>query len=161
MSKPVILVLEDAEVRVEWLRDKFESVATIVHATTVTAMLDELERWKGSLALVILDHDLGTLQPNGADNMCGSDAARLLDVRRDIPILIWSWNPVGASQMMLSLTDHGYTSVSRLPFEARNFPSMAQYILRAVTKPVVDSPAVLKLAGKDDAMLRVRKKRKL
>lgn len=104
-----ILVLEDWEPRVDWLRDKFPGL-TIVQTLTKCEFVQELESSKPSI--VILDHDLGL------PDFDGYQACKLLVERFSVPtfpIIVWSQNPVGAQHMTQLLRRHSF-NVKQLMF---------------------------------------------
>lgn len=106
-----ILVLEDHDVRIEWLREYFPD-AVIMWAQNVTTFEGSL---KYKPRMILLDHDLGPLPETGYD------AAKLLPdtVDAETPVLIWSQNPVGADNIKSYLKSNGFTTVVWLPFGIR------------------------------------------
>lgn len=99
-----ILVLEDDEARVAWLRRQFEQWCFIEHAPTVGAFLDAQRK---AHDLVIFDHDLDLTHTGGYDDPkpTGLTAARAY--RGRAPALVWSWNDGGAHQICLALRSKG------------------------------------------------------
>lgn len=108
-KRDIILVLEDSEDRILWLRkvvepmgygvDWWSDVALFLHAT---------EAQKERLALLVFDHDLGHAAPQRSDTtfdahmlikfdsagLCGLDAAKRLG-NHACPAVSWSWNKDG------------------------------------------------------------------
>ena len=100
-----ILVLEDKESRVRWLRRMFPR-ALIVWTDKVERMLAILREdrvWD----LVLLDHDLNR-------DRTGMDAAR--EIRCIAPIVVWSPNVERAPAMVETLRLNGQNVVGWLPF---------------------------------------------
>ena len=121
-NKPIIVVLDDMEDRVAWLRSTVKGRATILWATTVNGLLKILKtaETQGGLCLVLLDHDLDFL--NGRrdncdkDGLCGTDAAKKLTLSdMSIPIVIWSLNGPCAMKMEDILLRRGF-KVSRMMY---------------------------------------------
>ena len=141
----MILVLEDMDVRVQWLTRMFPDVNVSWHDNVTaqkvisggyseTEFMASLEALEAPPSLVILDHDLGSIQtpwvPEGEDGLSGSDAADRIQVT--CPILIWSVNPDGAANMARTLANSGHTWVDRIPFLERNYVHLAGYIATAL-----------------------------
>ena len=101
----MILVLEDMECRIDWLRD-----ATKGHVVQWCKTVSALVAAQGTPSLVILDHDLGDLGTAnfsvGADGMTGLDAADCMPAVA-CPVLVWSMNPTRAPQMVQALQRRG------------------------------------------------------
>ena len=118
------VVLEDTPERVEWLKGAFPDVR-VVWAEEVDPFLRAVQKEEkaGTLKAVIMDHDLGFYDhANDRDNegQDGRDAAQLLELRDwDMPIIIWSMNPSGASRMAGILQDKGYSNVKKSMYIAR------------------------------------------
>ena len=98
-----ILVLEDMDARVEWLRKTFKFSTAIWHETTVKGFQEkflELQK-KRKLQLIILDHDLGGpwFDSKDADEQTGTDAAQWLQSQPRVPTIIWSINAEGSKRM--------------------------------------------------------------
>lgn len=129
----MIIVLEDMEVRVQWLTRMFSDVNVVWH-DNVTGFRESLEGLEAPPSLVILDHDLGSTQTpwvsEGADGLSGSDAARELQV--PCPVLIWSINPDGAQNMARTLANSGHARVRWIPFMERHYVDLAGYIATAL-----------------------------
>lgn len=105
------LVLEDDKIRIDWLFRSFPS-ATIAWASQYETFKEILEC---NPKCVILDHDLGVASKNGYD------AAKLIPtlLTTDIPVIIWSNNPVGSANMVSYLKAQGYMA-AHLPFSYSN-----------------------------------------
>lgn len=99
------LVLEDQQVRVDWLR-QYRPHWYIEHVTTAQACVDKLaEDWD----VIILDHDLDSIEPaeNGYRAAC--------NVPENSKVILWSCNPSALARMFgacLERTEH----VERAPF---------------------------------------------
>lgn len=103
-----IVVLEDWEPRIDWLR----GIVAKQHChATIRPCLTHAQ-FTGSLAfyppdLIILDHDLGE------DPWTGYKAAQVLvehhENLKHVPVLTWSQNPVGADSIASILTHYGWT----------------------------------------------------
>lgn len=98
-----ILVLEDMEERVNWLRKTFRFGVTVYHETSVEGFKEKFEQLesKGKLNIVILDHDLGGPFFDSSDKhgLTGTDAAKWLLTKQRKPTIIWSVNPEGSKRM--------------------------------------------------------------
>ena len=90
-----ILVLEDNEQRVRWLRRIARSDADVLHTETVQDFLATLEIEPD---LILMDHDLGTY-------FDGRDAATNMETSS--PIVVWSANPVRGPEMVTILDERG------------------------------------------------------
>jgi len=108
----IIVVLEDMETRINWLRSTYPE-AEIVWHTTVKGFVACLESGIKP-TLVIFDHDLDTADPNArpgqlhdVDGLTGADAARMMP-ELDCFAVVWSANPVGAR----SIARHAASKVS-------------------------------------------------
>jgi hypothetical protein len=109
----VIVVLEDMQVRVDWLLGLVGN-ERVAWSETVSDFLPTVD----APTLVILDHDLGgvpmTLEEatapgpasRGRDGLTGLDAAERMPVV-SCPVLVWSVNPVRAPQMVATLRRRG------------------------------------------------------
>ena len=108
-KRDTILVLEDAEDRVTWLKKIVEPLGyTVNWCLDVREFLQEAEGIRDELALLVFDHDLGHAGPQQSDaafdahllikydqdGRCGLDAARMLG-SHPIPAVVWSWNRDG------------------------------------------------------------------
>lgn len=127
----VVLVLEDMDHRVEWLRERLPSTAEIRHSNTVEGLL---WWWHAEPDLVILDHDLGgvptALGTGSADDNghTGMDAARRMPVV-SCPVIVWSVNPLRAPEMVSELWQRRLTACW-LPFgEPRLGPTIANVLM--------------------------------
>lgn len=97
-----ILVLEDTEARIAWLRRAFPQ-ADITWAPIVSSFLDYCMVDPG-WDLVIMDHDLEGSYPRvqgmyGAEPVPDGTLAAREMVIGNWSVLIWSWNPDGAERM--------------------------------------------------------------
>lgn len=109
------LILEDEQVRVDWLRRKFPDwqITWTKHPDeTIAAM--QTKQWD----LIILDHDLHF----PVDSYVGAEptgfwAAR--EVPADSVVLVWSINIPAAEQMANAIAERGATPV-RIPFTWRD-----------------------------------------
>lgn len=119
MSDKVVHVLEDMNMRVDWLKETAPP-CDIVWSTCVQDFLDKFEEESRDIRLIILDHDLGldnddkdgyTPDRNG---QCGADVVRELE-NVPCPVLVWSINMVAAPEMVSSLKDKNISAV-HVPF---------------------------------------------
>lgn len=115
-----ILVLEDMVDRVEWLKETFpyQAIVWAPDVDTFSKVLDEDPR------VLILDHDLGENLPSGMD------ACRLIPgkISTDVPIIIWSHNPDGASNMKSYLKACGFQTVVHLQFGFKEYAILASLV---------------------------------
>jgi hypothetical protein len=132
-----IVVLEDTDERVKWLRDTFPQV-DIMHCTDVVEFMQATRR---PYALAILDHDLaGELgdSPEAKDTydrgaayarfgLSGMDAVRVVDL--DTPVVVWSANPVWGPRMASALAERGVGWSAYRPFDTTH--QMASVIREA------------------------------
>lgn len=117
MNESVIVVLEDAHERVDWLRREFPT-RRIEWCETVNDLFARLETLDAVPDLILLDHDLGDVGeftgptwPRDIHGMCGMDAADQLPERwRSVPIIVWSINTPRAQEMVLRLRDRGFAA---------------------------------------------------
>lgn len=126
---PIILVLEDMEPRVTWLKSTFPDVEIIWEAT-VDGFISKLKLIDVSrLALFLLDHDLGGPFEGSSDQTgkSGLDAVNELGPWSNVPAIVWSINYTGAMNMVKTLNDHGFI-VTHIPFHHLNFSSLAAAI---------------------------------
>lgn len=128
-----ILVLEDFDSRVEWLRSVLRrSQANIEWYKKVEPFL---EAAKTDHDFVILDHDLDFLHYTNNNYLkeayppSGTDACREYDPQRKVPVLIWSQNPDGAKRMEWMLKQKGIP-VTRVAFEKENLERLAKALRR-------------------------------
>ncbi|MFA6049746.1 MAG: hypothetical protein WC761_00890 [Candidatus Paceibacterota bacterium] len=120
--KPVIVVLDDDQQRVLWLKGRVGDRAQVLWSTTVKGLHKNLKAAEniGNLVLVFLDHDLDmwsskgdSKDRNGED---GTDAARNLSLQdKSTPIVIWSLNGRAAETMEDMLAQRGF-NVKRMMF---------------------------------------------
>lgn len=99
-----ILVLEDDEARVAWLRRELEQWCFIEHAPTVGEFL---EAQKKPHDLVIFDHDLDLTSSGGYSDPKPTGLTAALAYSGRVPALVWSWNDSGAHQICLALRSKG------------------------------------------------------
>lgn len=90
-----IVVLEDNEQRVRWLRRIVRTSADVLHTETVQDFFATLEVEPD---LVLMDHDLNT-------HFDGRDAARHMETSS--PIVVWSANHLRGPQMVTILEERG------------------------------------------------------
>lgn len=132
-ERPIIALVEDMEVRVEWLAEKFPD-ADIVWATTVDEFFAKLRVIDRSrLALILLDHDLGGpfFGSAGADGKTGLHAAQGLEGWYDVAVIIWSINEDGAKEMLHTLNDFRVNAVW-IPFLRQNLSKLEAVIASQV-----------------------------
>lgn len=136
MAKPVIIVLEDMKMRIDWLRKFFDSRCHIVWVTTVTDFQSAVAKHNLDTKLIIFDHDLdmqfgSTGASLGPDGMNGLHAAEWLPgLMANTPILVWSRNGHKAPAIEETLNKRGFKNVYRLMFGFHR--SIADYIKRSV-----------------------------
>ena len=134
MQRPTILVLEDMQIRVDWLRDAFPH-ATVVWLETVSDLMSSIAAL-GPFppALILLDHDLGLgashmeddgsvlllddgvsfpLDVNGNNGMHAVDM--MPDSMKVVPMIVWSINGPRAREMVARLTERGFVT-THIPF---------------------------------------------
>jgi DNA-binding NarL/FixJ family response regulator len=131
----VIVVLEDMDVRVQWLGKRFPgSYQWAQTVTELKATLALMDMRKQKPKLVILDHDLGvdSCESNGSDGLCGLDAAKWLAV--ECPVLVWSMNGPAAKQMVRALIDSGHRA-KHIAFMEIMYPALVRYIASALEEP--------------------------
>jgi hypothetical protein len=133
-GKPLFLVIEDDEPRIDFLRETFGTYVEIEWAVSVRAFLAAAESISPRrLAAVIWDHDLGAVGHNrDADGLRGIDAAKVVDLPRHIYQLIWSLNPVGAKNIYRELAGRGYTSVDCVEAKTANRAALAARLTSAI-----------------------------
>lgn len=128
----MILVLEDMQVRVDWLRDLVGDRVKVVWSTTVEQLV--IDRRNVRPSLVILDHDLGgppcaggppSRDANGHDGLYACERIRAVEC----PVLVWSMNPTRAPLMVESLRRRGMRALWA-PFGTHECTAA---IVRAVT----------------------------
>lgn len=120
-SKPIIIVLDDMKLRIDWLRKWFDSSNHIIWRTNVTDFLEAVNA-NPSVQLIILDHDLDMLDGSkgvsmGPDGLTGFDATNLLSLQfRNTQILVWSRNGNGAADMTDNLRSRGFNKVTTMMY---------------------------------------------
>lgn len=120
-KQKVVLVLEDTESRIRWLREIATSYGLAVHSTAIVndfIGLCEAHSSRSEVKAIVLDHDLGgylmpvSLQdPNGHD---GVDAVERMPALA-VPVLIWSSNDEESPRMQRLLEGRGFIAV-RMPW---------------------------------------------
>lgn len=138
--KPLIIVLEDSNDRMDWLRNTIIGV-DIIHHLSVLSFVQAVNEHKdsGRLRLVVFDHDLGHTPPHDmyspmvshttdADGYTGHDAAKMLD---SIPCaaLVWSLNDSGRKRIGHELVSKCSGRVYAFPY-GRDLRYLADVILR-------------------------------
>lgn len=95
---PSILILDDEENRINWIRKQFPGIH-IIWTYNVKMFFEEYQREKnsGRLILIILDHDLGS------ENESGMDVVKKLQT--NMITIIWSVNTIAATKMFYELKD--------------------------------------------------------
>src|SRR5262245_10158676 len=106
MAKKVVVVLEDSDVRVQWLRDLMEPLGFEVRAHDHVQQFLRLVKDAGiRLTGVVLDHDLGgyrmPISLQDGDGLDGLDAAEKMPAT--VPTLVWSTNHIEAPKMVETL----------------------------------------------------------
>lgn len=123
-----VLVLEDDILRIDTFKNKLNEVnLTIVHhADDAIKLLKE-----NVYDIVFLDHDLdgGAYISTNVYNT-GSTVARNMHntLNTKTPIVIHSWNPVGAEYMEKVMTDNNI-SCCRFPFGTNEFNSIVDRVI--------------------------------
>lgn len=102
-----ILILDDCVDRMVWLQREYPEYQ-VLFATTIVGFSYLLDQYPYP-GLVILDHDLGTVET-------GADAVELVDITT--PVLVWSNNIPAALRMGTTLQERGNPVVVR-PYTAR------------------------------------------
>ena len=94
-----IFILEDDHARILTLRERLFN-----HNLTIINSCIEVDKFQPPYDLLLLDHDLGGRQLEGHED-CGLTFVRLVKPRLSsvVPIIIHSYNPVGAADMMNEL----------------------------------------------------------
>lgn len=135
-----ILVLEDVDFRIKWLKDAFPDT-NVIWCQDVSSFVAALrDNVADDISLIILDHDLGSNDPIGGgiivdipgswpldkDGKTGSDAVKLLcqnDISlswKNVPIIVWSLNVRHAEHMVADLAGNGYVA-AQIPFDRSSF----------------------------------------
>jgi len=121
-----ILLLEDTEDRVKWLRPICEARgAELVVAARVNEFIRTCrEHMLSDVRALVLDHDLGgyavptTLQD--ADGLDGLDAVEQMPILQ-APVIVWSSNDQESPKMVSRLRERGFITVERMPwYDDRN-----------------------------------------
>lgn len=115
--KKKILLIEDSPERVEQLKKWFPNEEIVWH-TNVSKFLEQ-ETWAiqcNFVKLLIFDHDLGSykweqgeIQNEGllaydSEGKTGHDAAKELESNIQCPVLVWSYNSMGAQNIARELS---------------------------------------------------------
>jgi len=114
-TKGTIVVLEDSETRVVWLRKVLPQYKILAFAE-VKEFVAAVSENRANLKLVIFDHDLGQQKPPegmymsendmlmkyDSEGKTGHDAAHEVEPF-NVPALIWSHNPSGRRSIALTL----------------------------------------------------------
>lgn len=151
-DKPIIVVLEDMDVRVNWLKRNFGDTCEILWCESVESFFHELRTIdRERIKLIILDHDLGTGSmisevedrklvipdpsketfPYDTNGENGMHAAQGLGPWREIPTVVWSINSARAPSMKKELEDRG-TPCAWIPFCMSNFRTLQEVISQLV-----------------------------
>ena len=128
-----IVVLEDDIARVDWLDHTLVGTGVKPEWCQTVAELRAALADPKDVALVILDHDLGSyVRSEDEHGETGLDAARWMPSDLNaIPVLIWSVNPDGAKAMRHALCSRRF--VARVvPFMSSNKSTLREIILGIV-----------------------------
>lgn len=131
LTAPIVIMLEDARLRVEWFKSQFPLVE-LHWTTTVSGLFDALKSIdRERLKLIILDHDLGDVQSDDLSTenpsiiVLGPGATWPLDENgnngmhavdmlprelNDVPIIVWSINSPRAQEMVARLRDKDFVA---------------------------------------------------
>lgn len=114
-----ILVVEDDDGRVAWLRERLPEDVHLVVASSAGRAIGLLRLDRGHVyAGVMLDHDLqGHVATEADKQLSGTEVLNTLmqTVSLDVPVLVHSMNPVDAPRMAKRLEQAGFY-VERIPF---------------------------------------------
>jgi CheY-like chemotaxis protein len=102
-----VFVLEDDETRVDWIRKNFDEKVEMDLTDEADEAITLLRNNKYDL--VFLDHDLGGEQMVSSDHHnTGATVAKIMHEtpNKDSVIIVHSYNPIGAENMMNSMKDH-------------------------------------------------------
>ena len=117
-----VLVLDDSRFRHKYFQAQLQG-HEVVSAWNYTQFCQALQGQ--GFDLICLDHDLGDFleaDKDGDRYLDGRDCVRFMtqvltsDKPRPRCVLVHSWNPPAAQQMMNMLWDHGFTGVRRWSF---------------------------------------------
>lgn len=121
--KPRILLIEDAENRIQMFRDWIRgSPFVLVEATSGGQAMGVLQRGGEGIAGICLDHDLNSRPRTQSDEwVSGSDVVNALvaNVPKWVPILVHSMNVTNAPLMVKRLQGAGF-SATRIRMVALN-----------------------------------------
>ncbi|OPY70120.1 MAG: hypothetical protein A4E57_00760 [Syntrophorhabdaceae bacterium PtaU1.Bin034] len=113
-----LLIIEDDRARIEQITSWLPPGMKTVVAPSAGTALGILQRDRGTVySGIMLDHDLqGRARTEQDKTLSGSDLIDVIirNVSVDVPILIHSMNPAGASVMVERLEGAGF-SVERIP----------------------------------------------
>lgn len=130
----VALVLEDMEVRVEWLEEVLEGTGVdVVWCTTVADFRRDLAYYGKCVELIVLDHDLGRDSTTSEDERgeTGLDGAKAIPVGCTAPVLLWSINPSGRERMALELRSRGIVAAA-YPFLRENMFGLMGVVMKSI-----------------------------
>ena len=120
MKQIRILLIEDDFRRIQKIRDWLPDHVVLVEAKSAGQAMGILQRIEpGELTAIMLDHDLHQQARTSADlSLSGNSLISLICrcVDTEVPILVHSLNPTGASSMVARLDANGY-DVTRMPFD--------------------------------------------
>lgn len=118
-----ILILEDNESRIKLFKDKLGHAELELYvAETADKAIDMIDNNK--FEVVFLDHDLGgkVYVDSGEHNTGHTVAKHVAELELSMPVIIHSFNTVGATNMYKYLTEHGHKgTVVYFPFGCENF----------------------------------------
>jgi len=125
-----ILVLDDDDMRHQYFAEELKG-NDVIHVHTYDECVDALSNQE-PFEVVFLDHDLndykykselvgaglygGTQEMDGRDVTCYMTTL-LKDEQRPFQVIVHSWNPSGAEEMIATLKDGGYENVVRWEFD--------------------------------------------
>lgn len=120
MNRKVILVLEDVESRIAWLREEVR-VDNVVWVKSNAEFISFIERSAPEdISLMIFDHDLGRDK--------GIEAARFLSERfNQVPAIVWSMNVSGSISIVETLKGKGFVGL-HLPFTDGNLEKLKTFV---------------------------------
>lgn len=133
---PVIVLLEDADPRAEWLAKQGKlmnySVWWSKNVKDFLEFVDDAKR-ADRLFMIVMDHDLGHADDQGllhhdAQGLDGSDAAEMLSEDLDVPVLVWSHNQYGAARMHAYLKDKTNAEIRLVSYLERNHLLLSSFI---------------------------------
>lgn len=123
-----ILVLEDSDLRIDWLKQVVANRANVLWAQNIQQFI-HLWGDAGKIDLFILDHDLGEFDNAGYTSAKGGENG--MQAVPLIPfgsrVFVWSANIIKAKDMTDALLDRGCATM-RVPFLNQNKAYIAQWI---------------------------------